>query len=110
MRLLDILAHAKDTKSAGLKMKVHGLAVTIEHSRGTVRRLHDDTGKLVYAKTMQAHYGYFDKTKGRDGDEVDCFVGPVKDAKEVYIIHMLDKGPTKRAREDEDKCMLGYPS
>lgn len=112
MRLGDyiVIAHANDTKVVNKKMKRHGLAITIEHPKGSLRILHDDKGKPVYKKLMHSDYGYFNKTTGRDGDEVDCMVGPIPDAKEVFIVHMKDLGPVKSEREDEDKCMVGYQS
>lgn len=110
MRLVDMLAHATDTPVANVPCKRHGLHITIEHPKGTLRVLHDDKGNPVYKKHMYNDYGYFNKTKGRDGDEVDCIVGPMQDAPEVYIVHMLDKGPVPKEREDEDKCMVGFPS
>ena len=108
--LLTLAAHAKDTPVKNTKAKVHGLAITIEHPKGTLRRLHDDKGNVVYKKHMYNSYGYFNGTKGRDGDEVDCFLGPLKNAKEVYVVHMKDLGPVPSEREDEDKCMIGFPS
>lgn len=106
-----ITAHAKDTPVENAKTRVHGLPVTVEHEKGSVRCLHDDKGNVVYKQHMFADYGYFDKTKGRDGDEVDCFIGPMGDkAKEVFVVHMLDKGPVASEREDEDKCFVGYAS
>jgi hypothetical protein len=84
--------------------------VTIEHAKGTKRELYDDKGNLVYSKHMYHPYGYFTGTEGRDGDDVDCFLGPLTNAKEVYVIHMKDLGPDKNEREDEDKVMLGFPS
>ena len=104
-------AHSKDTPVINQKAVVHGLPVTVEHRKGSVRTLHDDDGNVVYKQHMFADYGYFNKTKGRDGDEVDCFMGPLgSKAKEVFIVHMLDKGPVASEREDEDKCFVGYPS
>jgi len=87
-----------------------GLHISIEHPRGTQRVIKNDKGKVVWNKYMHHHYGYLDKTKGRDGDEVDVIVGPLTQAKDVYVIHMLDKGPDVDARQDEDKVMLGFPS
>lgn len=112
MRLAGVLnlAHAKDTTSEGKHTVVHGLPITIEHSKGTKRVLHDDKGNVVYSKHMHSHYGYFNNTKGRDGDEVDCFVGPLKNATMVYIVHMKDMGPVPSEREDEDKTFIGFPS
>lgn len=104
-----VLAHAKDTPVVGTPMVRHGLHVTIEHKAGTLRQLHDDAGNVVYKKHMYHHYGYINRTKGRDGDAVDCFIGPLQNAKFIYVVHMLDKGPVKSEREDEDKCFIGSP-
>lgn len=103
-------AEVGDTKPVNRKVKSHGLKVVIEHPKGTIRELHDDDGKLVYRKYMFHHYGYFPGTKGRDGDGVDVFLGPVKNAKSVFVVHMKDMGPRVDEREDEDKVMLGWPS
>ncbi len=108
--VISLRAHANETPISGKQTKMHGLPITIEHPRGTQRKLHDDEGNVVYKVHMYADYGFFNGTKGRDGDEVDCFVGPMKDAKEVYVVHMRDLGPVKEQREDEDKCMVGYQS
>jgi hypothetical protein len=107
---IAITAHGKDTPSANKKMTVSGLPVTIEVPRGKDRVLHDDDGKQVYRRRMFHHYGFLNGTKGRDGDEVDVFVGPISDAKEAYIIHMRDMGPVPEEREDEDKVFLGFSS
>lgn len=108
--LQKIQAHANDTSVADIQTVRHGLPITVEHPKGTQRELHDDDGKLVYSKHMYYDYGYFNGTKGRDGDEVDCMLGPVLNATEVFVIHMKDMGPDKTEREDEDKCMVGFPS
>lgn len=105
-----LLCHASDTPSEKIKITQHGLPITIEHQKGSERVLHDDLGREVYRKKMQAHYGYINHTKGRDGDEVDCFLGPNPNAKNVYVMHMKDLGPVKEEREDEDKVMLGFDS
>lgn len=105
-----LLAHAKDTPSHGLKLQRHGMPITIEHPKGSTRVLHDDKGNEVYKKRMFHSYGYLDKTKGRDGDEVDCFLGPNQNSKCVYVIHMIDLGPVPSEREDEDKCFIGFDS
>lgn len=107
---ISLRAHADDTPVDGRQVRMHGLPITIEHPRGTIRTLHDDSGNVVYKQHMHYSYGFFNGTKGRDGDEVDCFTGPIKDAKEVYVVHMKDMGPVPSEREDEDKCMIGFQS
>jgi inorganic pyrophosphatase len=92
------------------KTKLHGLPIHIEHKRGSIRELKDSKGNVVYKKLMKHDYGFINNTKGRDGDEVDCFVGPLKNSDFVYIVHMKDMGPVKSEREDEDKLFCGFPS
>ena len=103
-------AHPKDLEIANKKTVHQGMKITIEAPRGTDRVLHDDEGKQVYRRRMYHDYGYIDGTKGRDGDEVDCFVGPITNAPEVFIIHMKDMGANVTEREDEDKCFIGFSS
>lgn len=111
MKLLDYLNfHVNDTPVKLTKTRRHGLPISVEYAKGATRALHDDKGNVVYKVHMQNDYGYIDKTKGRDGDEVDCMLGPYKNANEVYVIHMIDMGPVPSEREDEDKCMIGFPS
>lgn len=107
---ISLMAHSTDMPSSDKQVSLHGLPITVEVPKGRYRILHDDSGKPVYKKLMMYSYGFFNGTKGRDGDEVDCFVGPEKDAKEVYVIHMKDFGPVPSEREDEDKCMIGFRS
>lgn len=89
-------------------MTVCGLPLTIEYPKGSTRELKNDEGKTVYKKYMYSHYGYINNAKGRDGDGVDCMVGPITDPKEIFVVHMRDMGPDKDEREDEDKVMIGY--
>lgn len=57
---------------------------------------------------MRIPYGYIRGTMGVDGDHVDVFVGPDREAKFVYVIHTV-KAPDF-AEYDEDKCVLGVAS
>lgn len=102
---------AMATEIAVKQLKIHGLPVSIQHPKGTTRIIKDKDGNVVWKKHMFSDYGEFPGTKGRDSDPVDVMVGPLKGfAKFVYIVHMRDMGQDKAAREDEDKCMVGYPS
>lgn len=85
-------------------MKFRGLDITIENSKGSVRRGTTDDGHHWETK-MKYPYGYIDDTKGADGEEVDVFVGPHEDADNVYVIHQ--KLPWT-GKVDEDKVMLGF--
>lgn len=87
------------------RMKWHGLDISIENAAGSTRSGVAKDGKR-WSVIMQHPYGYIRKTKGVDGDHVDCFLGPDPNAQYVYVIHQKD--PTTGAY-DEDKCMLDWP-
>ncbi|MDE2103383.1 MAG: hypothetical protein KGL39_39445, partial [Patescibacteria group bacterium] len=110
MRLSRYVQIAADSPQKRMSINRHGLPITIEYPKGSMRILKNAEGKPVYSIRMANHYGFFNGTKGRDGDEVDCIVGPKPDAEEVFVIHMKDMGPDKDQREDEDKCMVGFAS
>lgn len=76
-----------------------GLPITIENAPGSIHKGVGPNGQF-YESKVYYQYGYFQKTKGTDGDEIDCFVGPDKNAEEVYIIWEKLSG--------EDKVMLGF--
>lgn len=109
---LDQKANEADTnpsdaqKEAGnYKMghiRVKGFDITIENPKGS-RRYYGDKGKF---NVMQNHYGYFTKTKGKDGDHVDVFIGPDTDSfAKVYVVDQKINGSF-----DESKVMLGFSS
>jgi hypothetical protein len=73
--------------------------LAIETPAGEKRKAHDGSWEV----TMPCHYGYVEKTKGADGDEVDVFV--VSDERApVWVIDQVDAA----TREfDEHKAVLG---
>lgn len=79
--------------------RLHDLNIAIETMKGATR-----TGP-GWKVQMPAHYGYFSGTNGRDGQEVDVWVGPNMASETVFIIKQIV--PATGAY-DEDKCMLGY--
>lgn len=81
-----------------------GLRINVENPAGSTRSGVDQDGK-PWSVVMVYPYGYIVGTYGIDGDEVDCFIGPDKSAKFVYIVHQTNKVGTKW---DEDKVMLGF--
>lgn len=83
-----------------------GLQISIENDKGSTREGIGKDGK-PWKTTMTYPYGYIRMTEGVDGDHVDCFIGPVSEAKYAYIIHTVE--PTT-GKYDEDKCMLGFGS
>ena len=98
-------------KSAGNYKKahvvVHGLGISIENPRGTVRRGVDKKTNRRWSVRMPDHYGYIKRTEGADGDHVDCTVGPDPHSDTVFVIDQQD-AETKKF--DEHKCMIGYAS
>ena len=87
-------------------VRVHSLDVTIENPKGSERSGKDADGKEWRVK-MPAHYGYFKKSVGADGDHVDCYIGTNPKSDRVYIVNQID---AKTKKFDEHKCMLGYSS
>jgi len=80
--------------------------VTVENPAGSVRHGTGPDGK-PWATRMSVPYGYIDGTRGADGEEVDCFVGPDLGAPEAYVFTIRREGS---AEPDEDKVMLGFRS
>lgn len=85
------------------RVAVQGLRIAIEVPRNEERRGVDPNG-TAWACRMAAHYGYFEKTRGRDGDEVDVFLGPVPESPRVYVVNQNDAA----GAFDEHKVMLGF--
>jgi hypothetical protein len=79
-------------------IKLQGLDITIETPKGRSRR--------PGWPTMKAHYGYFKRSEGADGDHVDCFVGPNREADTVYVIDQVKPN----GKFDECKCLVGFSS
>ena len=81
-----------------------GIPIAIENQKGSVRSGVDKDGKPWRTKMVHP-YGYLVGTKGADGEEVDAYVGPKKDAPHAFVVHQhKDDGKGY----DEDKVMLGF--
>lgn len=96
----------KQKKSGNYKMghiNVLGFNITVENPRGSYRKGKDRNGKEWKVK-MQNHYGYFTKTKGKDGDHIDVFVGKHLDSQKVYVVDQVNL----KGEFDESKVMLGF--
>lgn len=88
------------------KFKIHGLTIAIETPKGGTRSGTDKDGKAWSVK-LAGHYGYIDRTEGKDGDEVDVFIGDNPDSDKVFVINQkkLDTGAF-----DEHKSVIGCDS
>jgi len=99
---LDLLLKGKKLH---YRIEFQDLPISIENRKGSIRRGEDDNGK--WETKMKYPYGYIRRTVGKDGEQLDCFIGPNKNAEYVYIIHI--KNP-KTGKYDEDKAFLGFSS
>ncbi len=87
-------------------ISVKGMRISIENPKGSKRYYgeKDENGNRKY-NVMKQHYGYFNVTKGKDGDAVDVFIGPnIEDFENVYCVDQN----TKDGDFDETKVMLGF--
>lgn len=98
----------KKSRSLHGCMDFQGLKISIENRRGSLRQWYDPHNKESGTTRMKHPYGYIKMTEGNDGDHVDCYVGPHKDAKKAYVVHQM-KAPSFKVY-DEDKIMLGFLS
>lgn len=97
--LPEILAEAKKERNDAL---VHGLQIVIENKRGSIRRWRDGQTLMLY------DYGFINGWLGKDGDELDVYLGPSLQSEAVYIVRQM-KAPAFK-EYDEDKVMLGFTS
>ena len=54
---------------------------------------------------MNNDYGYFNRTNGKDGDQIDVFIGNNPTSKKVFVVDQVD---TDTREFDESKVMLGF--
>lgn len=85
-------------------VKWHGLDISIENPKGSERSGTNKDGK-EWRSVMPAHYGYFKRSIGADGDHIDCYLGENENSKRVYVIDQKDDSTGKF---DEHKIMLNY--
>ena len=88
------------------RTKIHGMDISIENKKGSVRSGVDKDGH-EWAIKMAYDYGYIRGTVGKDKDHVDVYIGNNPESEKVFIVHQND--PTT-GKYDEDKVMLGFNS
>lgn len=86
-------------------VEIQDFDIAIENPKGSVRSGVDKDGK-EWSQEMHNTYGYFEGTKGKDSDDVDCFIGPNPLSEDIFVIDQLDKD----GNFDEHKVMLGFDS
>lgn len=86
-------------------VKIQDFDIAIENPKGSIRSGVDKDGK-EWSQEMHNTYGYFEGTKGKDSDDVDCFIGPNPLSEDIFVIDQLDKD----GNFDEHKVMFGFDS
>jgi hypothetical protein len=88
------------------RTKVHGMDISIENKKGSVRSGTDKDGHEWHTN-MNFDYGYIRGTVGKDKDHLDVYIGPNPESEIVYVVHQNDP---VTGEYDEDKVMLGFDS
>lgn len=86
-------------------VNVNGFDITIENPKGSVRSGVDASGKK-WSVEMKNHYGYFKRTEGYDGDQIDTFIGENPESSAIFVVDQVNNDKTF----DESKVMLGFNS
>ncbi len=105
---IEVKSKIKKGRKLARKTKFQDMDVSIETDKGQERHWTDPHSGEKGTTKMKYPYGYIRRTVGADDEHVDCFIGPNKDEKTIYVIHQL-KAP-KFEKYDEDKVMLGFES
>lgn len=100
----ELMEMAKQAYTLQGHTEVQGIPISIENRKGSVRKGTDKDGNEWRTK-MKFPYGYIPRTRGVDGEPVDCYVGPVKEAPNAYVVHQHKEDGTGY---DEDKVMLAF--
>lgn len=82
---------------------LHGLPISIENPKGSIRRGTDASGRQWETK-LENHYGYFKRSAAKDGDHVDVFIGERPESTRAFVIDQIDP---KTGKYDEAKVILG---
>jgi len=87
-------------------IKIQGMDIAIENPEGSERKGVSPEGK-EWSTLMKDHYGYFKRTEGKDGDQIDAFInaGQRKKSDNAYIIDQINP---ETGTFDEHKTMIGY--
>lgn len=83
------------------KCRIHGLTISIENPRGSIRTAKDGSWKV----RMPCAYGYLLGTEGADDDHVDAFIGPHHKSPLIYVV---DQNDADTGEFDEHKVFVGF--
>lgn len=84
-------------------IKLYGFDISIENPAGTYRSGTDSDGKK-WKQKIYYDYGDIKGTEGKDGDNVDVFVGPEKASEIVFVVNQLNS----KGKFDEHKVMINF--
>lgn len=107
MPKLDSVYKGQLVSSDGTKKVVEfqGIKINIDRPKGLIMVGKDKDGN-DWARRYLYDYGFIPKTLGGDGDGLDVFIGPDKEASETYwAVQNKDDGTF-----DEYKVFLGFTS
>lgn len=93
-------------------VRINGYAITIENPKNSYRKGVDSNGNEW--KTKMVHdYGYFTKTKGKDGDAIDVFIGDDYESKKIFVVdqkfgNKFDESKVMFCFKDKESAKRGY--
>ena len=90
---------------------MRGLQITIENPDGSIRQETKpddapDDWQPSWQTKMNGHYGYFNRTEGKDGDQVDVFIRTRPDT-ETDKAYIVDQVNPETGDFDEHKVIMG---
>lgn len=83
---------------------LHGLNISIENPKGSVRSGVDKDGK-EWSNTIHYHYGYIKGSVGADKDHLDIFIGDDPESEKFFVINQIHP---HNGKFDEHKVMAGF--
>ena len=87
------------------KRNIRGLEIAIENPKGSERSGTDQQGN-EWSVTINHDYGYFNRTKGKDGDQIDVFLSENPEEGNIYVVDQYNEDGSF----DEHKVMMGFAS
>lgn len=86
------------------KVTIKGMKISIENPKGSIRSGIDKNGE-EWRIEMPLTYGYFNGTVGKDGDQIDVYLGDyIEEEFDVFVIDQVFEDESF----DEHKVMFGF--
>ncbi len=87
-------------------VKLHGLDISIENPKGSIRRGTDPTGR-AWETRLENNYGYIKRTLAKDGDHVDVFIGERPESTRAFVIDQVN--PKTGKYDEANQSKAGVP-